>query len=249
MMDAATLADVGRMCRDNGLWFVSDEIYHGLTYGAASRGPRCGSNTDAVIVNSFSKYYCMTGWAHRLARRARAAGARRRAAGAEPLHLPALPLAGRRARGDGRDRGARGRQGRLRPAHPRRWLLEELRRIRPRRTCTRPTGLSTSTRTFRPSFTNDSLAFSRRLLDEAGVAATPGVDFDPLEGSHYPAPVVSPAPSRSAARGVRRLGAFLRVRAARTLRKSHLPGEAVASSGPWNKGACWVEQFRFPSRE
>jgi hypothetical protein len=34
-------------------------------------------------------------------------------------------------------------------------------------------------------FTNDSIAYCRRMLDEAGVAATPGVDFDAREGSHY----------------------------------------------------------------
>ena len=34
-------------------------------------------------------------------------------------------------------------------------------------------------------FTNDSVAFCRRMLDETGVAATPGVDFDAAEGSHY----------------------------------------------------------------
>ena len=35
------------------------------------------------------------------------------------------------------------------------------------------------------SFTNDSIAYCRRMLDEAGVAATPGVDFDAREGAHY----------------------------------------------------------------
>ena len=34
-------------------------------------------------------------------------------------------------------------------------------------------------------FTNDSIGFSKRMLEEAGVAATPGLDFDPIEGSHY----------------------------------------------------------------
>ena len=34
-------------------------------------------------------------------------------------------------------------------------------------------------------FTNDSIGFCKRMLDEAGVAATPGVDFDATEGSHY----------------------------------------------------------------
>ncbi len=34
-------------------------------------------------------------------------------------------------------------------------------------------------------FSTDSLAFAQRLLEEAGVAATPGVDFDPVRGKNY----------------------------------------------------------------
>ena len=34
-------------------------------------------------------------------------------------------------------------------------------------------------------YTHDSIAFCRRMLDEAGVAATPGVDFDAEEGAHH----------------------------------------------------------------
>jgi len=35
------------------------------------------------------------------------------------------------------------------------------------------------------SFTDDSLDFAKRMLEEAGVAATPGIDFDPLDGKHF----------------------------------------------------------------
>ena len=34
-------------------------------------------------------------------------------------------------------------------------------------------------------FSDDSLDFARRMLDEAGVAATPGIDFDPIDGRHF----------------------------------------------------------------
>jgi aspartate/methionine/tyrosine aminotransferase len=40
---------------------ISDEIYHGITYGAAPTTALAASS-DAVIVNSFSKYWCLTGW-------------------------------------------------------------------------------------------------------------------------------------------------------------------------------------------
>src|SRR3712207_8787433 len=48
-------------CRRLGLWFVSDEIYHRLTYGEAA-ATALAVDEDAVAINSFSKYYCMTGW-------------------------------------------------------------------------------------------------------------------------------------------------------------------------------------------
>ena len=58
-------------------------------------------------------------------------------------------------------------------------------------------------------FTNDSMAFSKRLLAEAGVAATPGLDFDPVEGAHHLR--LSFAGSEEDCReAVRRMGAWLR---------------------------------------
>ena len=48
-------------CDALGIRFISDEIYHGLVYeGRAETALRFGDN--AIVVNSFSKYYCMTGW-------------------------------------------------------------------------------------------------------------------------------------------------------------------------------------------
>ena len=98
MIGRYALGDLGETCRRLGLWFVSDEIYHGLTY-AEPASTALASDDDAVVINSFSKYYCMTGWRigwivvpERLVRPDRAAGA-------EPLHLAALPLAGGGARG------------------------------------------------------------------------------------------------------------------------------------------------------
>src|SRR6185436_6100705 len=45
----------------NGLWLISDEIYHGRTYGMGEETALAHSG-DAVVVNSFSKYFSMTGW-------------------------------------------------------------------------------------------------------------------------------------------------------------------------------------------
>ena len=61
MIGRKALAELGETCRRLGLWFVSDEIYHGLTY-AEPASTALASDDDAVVINSFSKYYCMTGW-------------------------------------------------------------------------------------------------------------------------------------------------------------------------------------------
>lgn len=55
MISGAGLKAIAQVCRDNGLWFVSDEIYHGLTYGAAAE-TALQYDPDAIVVNSFSKY-------------------------------------------------------------------------------------------------------------------------------------------------------------------------------------------------
>ena len=48
-------------CRDNGMRLISDEIYHGITYGHESV-TAAAFDSEAVVINSFSKYFSMTGW-------------------------------------------------------------------------------------------------------------------------------------------------------------------------------------------
>jgi len=48
-------------------WFVSDEIYHQIEYGeerarTALEAPEADSKNIAIVINSFSKYHCLTGW-------------------------------------------------------------------------------------------------------------------------------------------------------------------------------------------
>src|SRR6185437_13601891 len=65
MIAPADLARLADYCRGHGIRLVSDEIYHGITYeGAAATARAFGSGTqnEAIVVNSFSKYYSMTGW-------------------------------------------------------------------------------------------------------------------------------------------------------------------------------------------
>ena len=55
------LADLVAWCAEHGTRLISDEIYHGITYGEPGT---CAWSLgrDSVVVNSFSKYFSMTGW-------------------------------------------------------------------------------------------------------------------------------------------------------------------------------------------
>ncbi len=55
------MAVLGQACAERGIRLISDEIYHRMTFDAPA-ATALAVNDDAVIINSFSKYYCMTGW-------------------------------------------------------------------------------------------------------------------------------------------------------------------------------------------
>ena len=61
MLEPARLKELCEACEQLGLWFISDEIYHGLTYEAPAATALSYSD-DAIVINSFSKYFSMTGW-------------------------------------------------------------------------------------------------------------------------------------------------------------------------------------------
>ena len=61
MIPAAELARLAAWCRERDIRLVSDEIYHGITYETPAQTARAFGR-DIVVVNSFSKYYSMTGW-------------------------------------------------------------------------------------------------------------------------------------------------------------------------------------------
>lgn len=61
LTEPARLKAISDTCAELGIWFISDEIYHRLVYaGEEETALRFGRQN--IIVNSFSKYYCMTGW-------------------------------------------------------------------------------------------------------------------------------------------------------------------------------------------
>ncbi|HKG76494.1 MAG TPA: aminotransferase class I/II-fold pyridoxal phosphate-dependent enzyme [Beijerinckiaceae bacterium] len=180
MIGRDALADLGDTCRRLGLWFVSDEIYHGLTYDAPA-ATALASDEDAVVINSFSKYYCMTGWRigwivvpPRLVRPLERL--------AQNLYIspPSLSQVAAVAAFEAADELEAVKAA---YARNRALLLNELPRLGIGDM--HPVDGAFYVYADLARYTNDAIAFCQRMLDEAGVAATPGVDFDPLEGAHY----------------------------------------------------------------
>lgn len=62
MLSPEELAAIARWCHANGVRLISDEIYHGLSYGTVAESTAAAFSDSAIVVNSFSKYFSMTGW-------------------------------------------------------------------------------------------------------------------------------------------------------------------------------------------
>src|SRR5262249_36056428 len=62
MLTPETLRELVEWCRRRGAWLVSDEIYHGIVYDGPRAATALEFGDDMIVVNSFSKYYSMTGW-------------------------------------------------------------------------------------------------------------------------------------------------------------------------------------------
>jgi aspartate/methionine/tyrosine aminotransferase len=60
MLHADDFAELAAWCGANGVRLISDEIYHGLTYGETP--VTAAAIPGAIVINSFSKYFSMTGW-------------------------------------------------------------------------------------------------------------------------------------------------------------------------------------------
>jgi aspartate/methionine/tyrosine aminotransferase len=61
VLGAQTLQMLSTYCSEHSIQLISDEIYHGITYDGPAPTMLAG-NRDAVVINSFSKYFSMTGW-------------------------------------------------------------------------------------------------------------------------------------------------------------------------------------------
>ncbi len=180
MMSREALTALIAAAEGAGIRFISDEIYHGLDYAfpavtAAELSP------NAMVINSFSKYFCMTGWRvgwmvvpeplvrpiERLQQNL-------------AISVPTLSQIAAEAAFDGREEMEAIKRGYV---ENRRILIEGFPKA----------GLTD----FLPAdgafylyadvsrFTSDSFEFAKRMLEQAHVAATPGVDFDPFHGKQF----------------------------------------------------------------
>ncbi len=171
-----------RAADDLGLWFISDEIYHGLVH-VGTQATALASSPQAIVVNSFSKYYCMTGWrigwmvmpevlvkpvdrlAQNLTLSNNEISQRAALAAFDPASTAELDVvkAGYTAN--------------------RAFLLEQLPRLGFDELL--PVDGAFYAYAGVRRFSNDSLDFVKRMLAEAGVAATPGADFDQARGAGF----------------------------------------------------------------
>src|SRR5947207_7084529 len=180
MMSREALTGLIHAAEGAGIRFISDEIYHGLDYAfpavtAAELSPH------ALVINSFSKYFCMTGWRigwmvvpEPLVRPLD------RLQGNLAVSVPTLSQIAAEAAFDGRAEMEMVKHG---YEENRRILLEGL----PRAGFDKffPVDGAFYLYADVSRFSDDSFEFAKRMLAQTHVAATPGVDFDPVKGRHF----------------------------------------------------------------
>ncbi len=178
------LAAIARWCEDNDVRLISDEVYHGLVYpGAPETSCAWQTSREAVVVNSFSKYFAMTGW--RLG---------------WLLVPPALLRAVDRLTGNCTIcPPALAQVAAVEAFHPesiaeaealldhyatnRRLLIDGLRSLGIDRLAPADGAFYVYADVSR--YTEDSMEFCSKLLADTGVAIAPGIDFDTVHGDRF----------------------------------------------------------------
>lgn len=180
MMSREALAGLIAAAEDAGIRFISDEIYHGLDY-AFPAVTAAALSEHALVINSFSKYFCMTGWRvgwmvvpeimvrpiERLQQNLL-------------ISVPSLSQIAAEAAFDGAAEMEEIKHG---YQENRRILIDGL----PKAGLTRflPADGAFYLYADVSDFTSDSFEFAKQMLEQARVAATPGVDFDPIHGRSF----------------------------------------------------------------
>ena len=202
------LADIARWCDTEGVRLISDEVYHGLVYpGAPATSCAWETSRDAVVVNSFSKYFAMTGW--RLGWLLVPA-VLRRAVDCLTGNLTICPpvLSQYAAVAAFTPEAIAEVDGYLHHyAANRESLLAGLHRVGLSRLA--PADGAFYIYADVSDFTGDSLRFCEELLAETGLAIAPGVDFDTVRGGSF-VRLSFAGPATDIAEAIRRLGPWLK---------------------------------------
>jgi aspartate/methionine/tyrosine aminotransferase len=180
MMSRLALTSLISAAESAGIRFISDEIYHGLDYAFAATSA-AELSPHALVINSFSKYFCMTGWRvgwmvvpeplvrpiERLQQNL-------------AISVPTLSQIAAEAAFEGRQEMEAVKHG---YQENRRVLIEGL----PQAGLDRflPADGAFYLYADVSAFTSDSLDFAKQMLEQAHVAATPGIDFDPVSGRRF----------------------------------------------------------------
>ncbi len=180
MLPRVELAGIAAVCRERGIRILSDETYHGISYGERAHS-LLEFDAEAVVANSFSKYWCMTGWRLGWAvAPAPLVDVMRRFAGNLFLVPPTLSqhvaLAAMDEHAELEARVAD-------YAANRRLLMEALPALGFARLA--PVDGAFYVYADIGHLTRDSLAWCLELLDGTGVALNTGLDFDPVDGGRF----------------------------------------------------------------
>jgi len=180
MIEREDLKEVVETCGDLGVRFISDEIYHGLSHGM-SETSALEFGSDSIVINSFSKYYCMTGW--RLGWMVLPKDLMRRTeimAQNMFISAPSMSqLAGEVAL-KCRDYYDAQKSHYLSNGL---LLTRALQEMGFKDVCQSDGAFYAYANI--SAFSNDSVTFCQKLLERGDVAATPGVDFDRVNGNNF----------------------------------------------------------------
>jgi aspartate/methionine/tyrosine aminotransferase len=180
MMSAQALAELIEAAEGEGIRVISDEIYHGLDYAVPAE-TAARLSEQVVVINSFSKYYCMTGWriGWMLVPEALVRPVERLQQNLA-ISVPTLAQIAAEAAFDGHAEMQTVKHG---YEENRRILLDGLPQAGLEQFFPVDGAFYLYAEVSR--FADDSAAFARQMLHEAHVAATPGLDFDPINGQRF----------------------------------------------------------------
>lgn len=174
------LEEIIAVCRKLGVQMISDEIYHGLDYTQTSTSATEFSS-DVIVVNSFSKYYCMTGW--RVGWMILPPHITRRAEMLQQSLFISAPSLSQIAARAALEEIEYSEQQKVHCAHNRDLLTSGLRSLGMENVTAADGAFYTYVDVSK--FTNNSMSFCQEMLQQVGVAITPGADFDRVNGHRY----------------------------------------------------------------